>query len=109
MVSMTNDTIEQSFAVGTPAELSVSAVSGRVAIRAGGDGSITVRAEKSGSEHAKAATLIDLRQEGNRVSVHTTQAEGVQNGYANIGKNLASVYYDITVPLGCTIGVKTVS
>lgn len=107
METMTNDTLEQVYEVGRPAELSLTTVSGEVRIQGADTNQIRVRAVKSGRDNARANTQVDVQQEGNRVVIHTR----AESSFASlgIGKNMASVEYDITVPRDCALAVKTVS
>jgi Putative adhesin len=106
METTTRDEIEERFEVDSGAELSISAVSGRISIRGGDDRVITVRADKHGPTGAKSNTNVEISHEGNRVTVHT---RGIQPGLLNFGRNMASVNYDITVPRDCEVRAKAVS
>lgn len=108
MNTMTNDAIDQTFSVTTPAELLVNTVSGQVTVRGHDDNTIRVHAVKEGNDAARAATEIDLQQDGNRVSIGT---RGGGHGFAgpHMGRGTASVSYDIAVPRNCRVNVRAVS
>lgn len=108
METMTGDVTDQIYAVGTPAELSLNAVSGRVRIQGTETSEIHVRAKKGGPDRARENTRVDVEHEGNRVTIHT-RSDSSWPGGLGIGKHMASVEYDITVPRDCDLAIKTVS
>lgn len=109
MNTMTSDVVDQQFTVVAPADLAVTSVSGRVTVRAGEESVIRVHATKSGPEGARANTRVEFSQAGSRVDVHTRADTHGRGGLLNLGRNMSSVDYEITVPRGCTVQVKTVS
>jgi hypothetical protein len=107
MTSATEASVEEQFTVGEGAELSISNIAGRVAIRAGDSGIILLRAVKHGRESAVERTRVETRQDGNRVTVRTRAEEG--DGFPGFNRGVSAVDYDLEVPPGCAAEVKTVS
>jgi hypothetical protein len=105
-MNATDTTVEEQFAVGEDCELSVGNISGRVSIRAGDAGVISMRAVKRGRDSAVENTEIETSQDGNRVRIRT---RGLENGVFGLKRSVCSVDYDIAVPLGCAVEAKTVS
>jgi hypothetical protein len=102
----TEEIVEEQFTVGEECELSVSNVSGRIAVRAGDAGIIQMRAVKRGREEKVANTDIETTQEGNRVRVRT---RALEEGMFGLNRGVCSVDYTFTVPLGCAVECKAVS
>ena len=100
------DTVEQQFEVGDSPSLSVVNVSGEVTITAGDTSVIKIRAGKHGSRRRMASTDVQITREGDRVTAETRAG---QRGTWNLGRNVSRVDYDIIVPRGCRVFVKTVS
>ena len=96
---------EQRFEMGPRSELSVSNVSGRISVVAQAGSEIVVRHDKRGASRALQNTNVDIRREGNRVTVQTRSVAG---GLINFGR-ASSVNYDITVPTDCTVRLHAVS
>jgi DUF4097 and DUF4098 domain-containing protein YvlB len=109
METMTDDVVDQVYQVSTPAELSLNTISGQATVRATETDEIRVRATKGGSDRARGNTRIDVQREGNRVSIHTRADSSLFGGAGHLGRNMASVEYDITVPRDCAVEIKAVS
>jgi len=88
---------EQRFSVGQHSELSVSNVSGHIAVDADEGSEIVVRYSKAGSFRTQDNIQVDIRKDGNRVTVQTRPNVG---GLINFGRG-RSVDYNITVPRDC--------
>jgi hypothetical protein len=99
-------TVEEQFAVGEDCALSIGNVSGRITIRAGEPGTIAMRALKRGRDRSVENTWIETAQDGNRVRIRTRSEE---TGFMGINRGMCSVYYDITVPVGCAVEARAVS
>jgi hypothetical protein len=100
------DRVEQRIEVTEPCSLYVKNVSGQVSVRVGESGVVVVRASKHGSERRRNNTSILVDHAGNEVRVRT---QGGGRGTWIMGKSVCSVDYDIEVPLGTVVSVKTVS
>lgn len=105
MTTETEQTVDQRFSMGPRPELSVSNVSGRISIHATDGSEIVVRANKRGSSRSRGNTQVDVRRDGNKVSVQTRSGAV---GLVNFGRSSA-VDYDIQVPRECLIRVHGVS
>jgi hypothetical protein len=100
------DIVEEQFAVGEDCELTIGNISGRITVRAGEPGMISMRAVKRGRDHAVDNTTIETIQDGNRVRIRTRADE---SGFLGINRGVCSVDYDITVPVGCAVEARAVS
>jgi len=105
---MSQETIERTFEVGTPASLKLSNIRGSVDIQAGQDGVIEVTAIKfvnSGNEK-KTNVIIEQKEDG-RVIVKTDYENSISNWF---GLNKpCKVEYTVCVPKDCDLNVSNVS
>ena len=105
MTAEVENGLRQQFDMGPNSELSVSNVSGSVAVHAEEGFLITVQARKRGSSRSRDIPDIDIRKDGNKVSVQTKTG---QFGLINFGRSSA-VDYDISVPRDCSVRLNSVS
>jgi DUF4097 and DUF4098 domain-containing protein YvlB len=105
MTTDSQNTVRQQFDMGPNSELSVSNVSGSVSVHAEEGMTITVRAQKRGSSRSRDITDIDIRRDGNKVSVQTKTG---QVGLMSFGRSSA-IDYDISVPNDCSVRLNAVS
>lgn len=105
MTAARSEVLEQRFSVGTDAELSVSNVSGAVHVSADEGSEIVVKYRKSGSPRSMESTQVEVRQDGNRVSVQTRSGPA---GIINFGR-ASSVDYEVTVPRDCRVRIHAVN
>ncbi len=103
-----SDTIEKTFAVTSPARLSLSNIRGSVEIRPGEDGSIRVTAVKDTSRGDAKATEIELVQEADgSVKVATRFPDGPIGWLW--GSFPCPVEYVVTAPRRCSFKIQGVS
>jgi DUF4097 and DUF4098 domain-containing protein YvlB len=98
--------MDKTFEVGSNGELSVTNVSGSIAITGTDSTVITVHATKRGSRRRIENTRIEIEHVGNRVSLKT---RGDHAGPIGVRGNVCSVDYDIQVPRACAIQAEGVS
>jgi len=105
---MSNETIEQSFNVGSPANLKLGNISGSVDIQTGQDGIIHIRAIKhAGSGDAERTSIELLQAEDGTVTVNTRYGEN--NWGWLLGHQVCDVEYIVSAPRQCSITVNGVS
>lgn len=104
-VEQESQTLDYRFEVGPASELSVSNVSGRISIEVGDGAEIYVKASKRGSVRARDNTQVDVRRDGNKVSVQTRSGPV---GLINFGR-ASRVDYHIVVPRDCRVQLHAVS
>lgn len=105
MASETEQSLDQTFEMGSNSELSVSNVSGHIRVRADEESRIVIKSMKRGSGRSRENTQVDIHRDGNKVSVQTRSATA---GLINFGRS-SSVDYDVVVPRDCTLRVHAVS
>ena len=104
---MAEEIIERTFQVTTPARLTLSNIAGSVEIHPGEDGSIIVKAEKSGS-YAK-QTEIEMSQAADgSVIVKTNSSNGAGKIFNWLSKP-CEVDYLVHIPRNCSVDVSCVS
>ncbi len=102
---MSDETIEKTFQVSSPARLGISNIRGSVTIQPGSEGVIEVKAVKHGNS-ISASDLIDLRQDSDgSVRIETRSAE-VFFGLLNLPPK---VDYFVRVPQGIQLDVSCIS
>lgn len=106
MTTTIDGVIEEEFAVGDGAELSISNIAGRITVRAGEPGVIRMRATRHGRPGAVENTCIDTAQEHDVVTIRTRKEE---SGLLHLARGISEVEYDITVPVGCRVRAGAVS
>lgn len=106
METVTSDVIQERFDVGGHPELIISSAAGRISIRPGEDGVITMRATKSGSARAKEHTRVEYSHAGNRVNINTRSDSG---GLLSITWGTCAVLYDLVVPADCEVRARSTS
>lgn len=105
MATSSQERTEQRFDVGSGSELSVSNVSGRIAVKADEGSEIAVRYIKHGAGRARENTEVQIERSGKRVTVQT---RSLQAGLINFGRS-SPVEYEITVPRDCSARLHAVS
>jgi hypothetical protein len=105
---VSNETIEQSFNVSSPACLKLGNISGSVDIHTGQDGVIHIRAIKHpGSGDAERTSIELLQVEDGTVTVNTRYGEN--NWGWLLGHQVCDVEYIVSAPRLCSINVNGVS
>jgi hypothetical protein len=109
MTTATENIVDARFELDGAGELEVHNVAGRITVRAGDPGVITVHAVLHGTDAAIENTRIDSHQHGDRVVVRTEKRN--EQGWIDELRHgsMASVDYDLTVPRGCTLELHGVS
>jgi len=105
---MTQDAIEKTFTVTSPAQLTLSNICGSVEIRRGEDGIIRVRAVKQARSGDAERTEVEMAQEpGGRVTVATRFPDGAWSWI--FGSHPCCVDYVVTAPRQCSLTLNGVS
>jgi len=110
------DLVERRFQVEGRARLRVENSSGETRVRGGADGEVVVRARKrthSGSAEGGRRLLenleVEIEQEGNEIRI-SQRAFMLERGWANVFReHRASVDYEIEVPRGSLVQVRSAS
>jgi len=102
---MSDETIEKTFQVGTPARLIISNIRGSVTIQPGSEGVIEVKALKHGNSMS-ASDLIDMRQDADGSVRVETRSNELFFGMFSVPPK---VDYSIRVPQGVHLDASCIS